>query len=752
MSKILFYTFGKNAERLVSNGWIPIPIIKGQKRPAIKDWPRVDPLDQEVLESLLKSHAEAGVGLVCGDVLAVDVDIVDPEASFAIRTLVTGLLGETPLIRYGDKPKFAALYKVEGAKFRKITTPPLLLRGDKAQIEVQASGCQIVIFNIHPKTQRPYEWENETPLDIAIEDLPGVTLDQMTSFLDKCEALLTTEFGGTSKQHELRTSHLAAEPSEPRALPHQAQLKEALKFLDPQDRDTWISVGHSLKSIKSEAALELFLDWSKRRPDGSQPSNYVSANDVRKTWDTLKPNRTNVSALFRKAMRAGWSSKPYEIASVTHTSIAKHLLEISRFEGPGHKFDEGELWHFLRGCWVKMTVGDQRGLVHQLDGLLAGNKTIRASSGFVSGVLSEHVAMAEDLGFFADAPVGANVTNGFIKIDDDGKVLFGRHDPNHRQRSVLNIPWDANVPEKPSGLLKIFLDGTFGDPSKGLQKLALQILGVAIVGSSTRLTQPKAFVLFGPSASNGKSQFLELIRSLVPNEAIGNISPGDFGKEQFVAELVGKTANLCDELDSARSLSSDRFKALITGDPIAAKIVHKRVFSFVPKALHVFASNQLPNFTGGIDAGVQRRLVCIKFEKSIPEGERVAEIAKKIVQTQGQEVLALAVKAASEVFKNGQFSIPPSVERDTQNWFAEADIVRGWVEDGSLGKHIFVDGTLLTDLFAKFNNETDNLSDPRHSIGSRLFAARLRQCLAGHEDFYVKRDSQGHKVCLRKLF
>lgn len=59
--------------------------------------------------------------------------------------------------------------------------------------------------------------------------------------------------------------------------------------------------------------------------------------------------------------------------------------------------------------------------------------------------------------------------------------------------------------------------------------------------------------------------------------------------------------NVCDELDAGKSLGSDRFKALVTGDPVSAKIVYQRVFSFVPKALHIFATNQLPNFSGGVD-------------------------------------------------------------------------------------------------------------------------------------------------------
>ena len=150
-------------------------------------------------------------------------------------------------------------------------------------------------------------------------------------------------------------------------------------------------------------------------------------------------------------------------------------------------------------------------------------------------------------------------------------------------------------------------------------RLIRQILGVAICGISTKLSKPICFVLCGPSASNGKSQILELICSLLPKKFCCTIPPADLGKEQYLIELVGKMANLSDELSGANAIKSDKLKAVITGDTVSGKRVCKPVFSFKPNAIHIFATNVLPNFKGGIDAGINRRVKVIPFNRAIPK-------------------------------------------------------------------------------------------------------------------------------------
>ncbi len=750
--KKLKISFGDSAEKLVDNGYEPLPLAIAAKRPIIKDWTNQDLCDPKVIEHLMKTYPTAGVGVRCGNLIVTDIDVRDQAASHAIRELAIEHFGETPLIRFGNRPKQVLLFRRKGAAFSKKTTAALSLMNTKAQVEVLAGGSQMVAFNIHPDTGQPYEWEDESPLDVPLEDLTEVSEGDIDAFLLEAEQLLISEFGAIKLVGSENSSKAtSASTGQPQKL-DLAMAESALLVLDPQDRETWIKVGHALKATGNPAAFELFASWSKKRPDGSVPHNFLSDEDVQQTWEGMKPNRTGISAIYAEARRQGWEGGPYRLSSTTHTAIARYILEVSKADGTGYIFDEGHLYQYVGSHWEEIGHNEQRRIVHELDGLRVGNKTISANKPFINGVLTELAAMAEQKGFFECAPRGVNARNGFVAINQVGEVNFRPHDPKLAQRATLEISWNGGDVIEPIGILKSYLDTTFGDVSEGKQRLALQVLGVAAMGASTILPAAKAFILHGPSASNGKSQFLELVRGMVPSRVVGNVPPADFSKEQAVAELVGKLVNVCDELDAGKSLGSDRFKALVTGDPVSAKIVYQRVFSFVPKALHIFATNQLPNFSGGVDPGVKRRLISINFENSIPKQKRIPHIAQKILKEHGEDLLALAITAAADVFSNGGYSIPESVMKDTETWFFEADLVLWWIEEGGLDRNVFQNGISALTLFAVFKEDTSDLADPRYPISHRSFTGRLRQALAGNPDFRMARTNRGLEVYRRELF
>ena len=145
-----------------------------------------------------------------------------------------------------------------------------------------------------------------------------------------------------------------------------------------------------------------------------------------------------------------------------------------------------------------------------------------------------------------------------------------------------------------------------------------EIVGAAALGYATRLRQPRAVILKGETAENGKSQILDLARGLLPASAICSVTAGRMGDERHIVGLVGKLLNASDELSSAAAIAGDTFKAVITGEPVQGRDVYKSRVEFRPVAQHLFATNTLPVFAGGMDRGVQRRLLVIPFNRVIP--------------------------------------------------------------------------------------------------------------------------------------
>jgi len=172
--------------------------------------------------------------------------------------------------------------------------------------------------------------------------------------------------------------------------------------------------------------------------------------------------------------------------------------------------------------------------------------------------------------------------------------------------------------------------------------------------------KPKAIVLKGATAENGKSQVLDLIRGLLPAGAVASIPLGKMGDVKYASALAGKLLNASDELTSVAAVASDTFKQVVTGEPITARDVYQSAVTFRPMAQHIFAANDLPSFRGGMDRGVQRRLLVLTFNRTIPEAERVEHLGGRVATEETDLLLGFAVKGAQRLLKQRFFTEPPS--------------------------------------------------------------------------------------------
>jgi len=259
------------------------------------------------------------------------------------------------------------------------------------------------------------------------------------------------------------------------------------------------------------------------------------------------------------------------------------------------------------------------------------------------------------------------------------------HDPEHRQRHVLRGRWEPSTPAQPpdGSLFASLLGGCFFEDADAEDKINLvaEIAGAAAVGHGPKHSNPKAAVLLGRSAGNGKSRILDLLRGLLPPSAVSSVPPTKFGDDRHAVKLVGKLLNTSDELGTAKAIASEGFKAVITGEPVTAREVYRPAIEFRPQAQHVFACNQLPAFQGGMDRGVIRRLMPITFNRTIPDEERVPDIGHRVVAEELDLVLAWAVGGAARLLARGRFPELASSAEALHEWAQGADPVLGWIED-----------------------------------------------------------------------
>jgi Bifunctional DNA primase/polymerase, N-terminal/Primase C terminal 2 (PriCT-2)/Protein of unknown function (DUF3987) len=287
--------------RLVANGYPILPIMPGTKKPGrfrsgtwsdYPDWTRhaERPTTEHELAAW-QTWPEAGIGIVCGPVIGIDIDVADAELALELERLARARLGNTPALRIGRAPKRLLVYRA--------AEPFAGIR--RAPIEVLGLGQQFVAHAVHPDTGRPYEWPEESLADIDVSDLPAVGEAAARAFLDDALALVPDH---------LRPARLAASRSSGTGPAHAqagttAAIREALAWIPNADLDydSWIRIGLALKGALGDAGGDLFAAWSAQ--SGKDDAAFTA-----KTWSGLKAERIGAGTVYHLAMERGWRPDP----------------------------------------------------------------------------------------------------------------------------------------------------------------------------------------------------------------------------------------------------------------------------------------------------------------------------------------------------------------------------------------------------------------------------------------------------------
>ena len=105
-------------------------------------------------------------------------------------------------------------------------------------------------------------------------------------------------------------------------------------------------------------------------------------------------------------------------------------------------------------------------------------------------------------------------------------------------------------------------------------------------------------------------------------------------------------------------------------------------------------------FAGGMDRGVQRRLLVIPFNRVIPREERVEAIGRRIAEEEPDLLLAWAVTGAARLIQNRDFGIPASCKAALSDWLYGSDPVLAWLDDRVQARQIYGDEPKLRTSYA----------------------------------------------------
>ena len=155
--------------------------------------------------------------------------------------------------------------------------------------------------------------------------------------------------------------------------------------------------------------------------------------------------------------------------------------------------------------------------------------------------------------------------------------------------------------------------------------------------------------VFVGDGANGKSTVLTMIRGLVGMDNISALQPREVNARFQGARLVGKTANLGDDI-SSEFLTADEcagIKKVATGDLIYSDVKSAEGIEFVPYATMVFSANEFPRL-GDSTPGMYRRLHPIEFNARFTRDDPDYDpnIVDKVTSEEAMERLAVLAMLA----------------------------------------------------------------------------------------------------------
>lgn len=270
-------------------GYEPLP-AEG-KGVYLDGWPT---LDVAAHVAAWDASHKGNIGLRCGLLRGLDVDILDAPLSEAIEEAVRRefVLNGTPT-RIGLAPKRLLPLRASQPGVKREVR--FFRDGEPAgKVELLGAGQQFIGFGIHPDTGKPYQWSGELPPFEHLPEMGEAELDRMLATIQS----VAEAHGLTVEAPEKPQGKREAKPR-PTVEPVEKRVREASLCLDALPNETdgaigweqWKQVGgvlhHHLHDAPEEA-WALFDEFSQRHPR-------YNAKNTRKAW---KDSRTFDSLAF----------------------------------------------------------------------------------------------------------------------------------------------------------------------------------------------------------------------------------------------------------------------------------------------------------------------------------------------------------------------------------------------------------------------------------------------------------------------
>jgi putative DNA primase/helicase len=328
-----------------------------------------------------------------------------------------------------------------------------------------------------------------------------------------------------------------------------------------------------------------------------------------------------------------------------------------------------------------------------------------------------------------------NFENGVLNLDD---LSLNPHSPEYGFKYVL--PFEYNSTASCPRFEKFLDEVTLG--REELANVLTEFMGYSLMGIDPAIGQ-KALILFG-EGSNGKSVFIEILRSLAGRDNYSTLSMGyEINKLENRYQLSGKLFNVSEETPSGAMMESSVFKALVAGGEVQARKLYCDSYSMKNYAKIIMACNELPAIND-LSHGMIRRMLIVPFAATFNRYNRDVNLVDKL-KGELSGIFNLAMQGYQRFVANGEsFTDSDVVQQVTQTYVEDNDTILTWIADKCvISREVH---TATAQLYDDYKMYCERMGlKPYNSIA---FGRRVKKILESkfNQDCSVRRRVNGSQV------
>lgn len=509
---------------------------------------------------------------------------------------------------------------------------------------------------------------------------------------------------------------------------------EVVKILLAATRRAAAGAGVKWNWKKEERDLfKMCLTWLEKHPKNGQP-------DRKKVAD-LNPPADTENVVDLGEARAKRKPKPKPTTGDTPYIVADGVIQALHDSREDLMLTEGEVWLYQEGFWRILTPSDEQ----RLRGLIqTGFETLEvqprgAQLALAWTRLTQHPKLYRQDVPWADAGMIV-CRNGVLRIETGH---FDRHAPDTYARRHIGATF---TPGETCPVFERLLASMFCDRRDAvvLINLIQEWAGASLAISSLSREQRRALVLVGPSRT-GKTE-LARIFALLLGDPIATPAVSELGERFGLSSLYGATAWIRDDaINEGDKLDPQRFKTIVTGEPINIELKGRHVLQNVRLNTPVLLTcNSLPRARDGSDAIFNRSIV-VKMTSVVAEEEAKrarleilgeagdVSLGAGVFEKESAGILNWAILGLARLRRRGFYDIPESVAAALQNFKDENNPVGEWSREAvEVAPAMKVE---RRDLVRSYNGwETDMEGDEARTVGGRWLLPKLRDRIPGLGD------------------